>query len=84
MRMELTLGGLSCLKCLNLIVGKIKRIPAVESVSIDTNKKIALVQCNKMNQDEFLGALSDTPYFLREINESENCRCCTQLHFSFH
>ena len=83
MRMELTIS-LSCFKCLNLIAEKIKKFPTVESVSIDESKKIALVQGNRTKQDEFLGALSDIPYLLREINEAENCDCCTQPHFSFH
>lgn len=83
MRMELTIN-LSCFKCLSLIAERVKTIPAVKSVTIDENKKIALVQGNTTKQAEFLGALADVPYLLREINESENCHCCTQLHFSFH
>lgn len=83
MKMELTIG-LSCLKCLNLIAEKIKKFPVVESVSIDESKKIVLIQGNKTKQDEFLGELSNIPYLLREINEAENCHCCTHLQFSFH
>jgi len=83
-KMQLTIGGLSCLDCLSLIAEKMKGIPVVESVSINSSKRVALVQGKKrMGKDGFLEALSDTPYLLREINDSENCHCCSQLYFSF-
>ena len=66
MRMELTIS-LSCFKCLNLIAEKIKKFPAVESVSVDLKGKKATINTRSViDKATFVAVLEDTKYSVVE------------------
>ncbi|MCI3028357.1 hypothetical protein LMF32_04470 [Desemzia sp. C1] len=83
MSMNLTVKGITCLTCLQLVMEKTGQHPLVEKVKINKSTKTALIQAEKQaNQEDFLDVLSSTPDILTSVSESANCHCCTEFYFN--
>ncbi|MGE7365858.1 hypothetical protein ACQKKE_04340 [Desemzia incerta] len=83
MSMNLTIKGITCLTCLQLVMEKTEQHPLIKKVKTNKSTKTALIQAEKeTNQEDFLDILSSTPDILTSISESANCHCCTEFYFN--
>lgn len=84
MKPGLIIEGIACKDCSETVEKELSAYPLVETIFNGLSQKLFFVHRRKdSSRQDFMTALSDTPYLLRHIMESRDCRCCKEIQFAF-
>lgn len=71
MKKQIKIEGMSCEHCVNRIDKALRKIDGVKDVSIDLNKKMALIEIdNNVKEEKIKETIDDLGYEVKEIKET--------------